>query len=66
MTTKDPKKERPTSGYTTILIQGKHYNIAPDTRQPGAEARESKGTRVLRSIFTAARTMKERDATRDD
>ena len=43
---KDDKSERSSTGYTTVNIQGQHYKIAPDTRQPGAEARQSKGARA--------------------
>ncbi len=57
------RNQQPTlPGYVTVTVRGREVRVAPDARQPGADARKPEGTRVLRSIFDAAREMRERDA----
>jgi hypothetical protein len=61
----DRKQDRTEPAYTIVKIRGREIRVLPDARQPGAEARNLQGTRVLQSILDAARDMKERDANRE-
>lgn len=58
--------ECPTTGLPgdVVTIRGREIRVSPDDRQPGAEARQGIGLRVLRSIFNAALEMRERDKSR--
>jgi hypothetical protein len=61
----DRKKDPNEATFTIVKIRGRHIKIATDAQQPGADARKAQGTRVLQSIFDAAREMKRRDADRE-
>jgi hypothetical protein len=61
----DREKDRTGSTYTIVNVRGREVRVAADAHQPGAEARNSQGVRVLRSILDAARDMKNRDADRE-
>ena len=55
-------KPSPREGYVTIVMNGHQYTIAPDARQPGAEARLGPGVRIVGSVFRNAQELRARDA----
>jgi hypothetical protein len=61
----DRKQDRAGGTYTIVNIRGRDVKVPSDANQPGAEARKSQGTRVLKSILDAARDIKDRDAARE-
>jgi hypothetical protein len=57
----EPNEKCIITQFKNVTVGGKTYKVAADARQPGADARDDAGTRMINSVIKQARQVKERD-----